>query len=51
MNKINEIEKLCAPILEYLEENYNPHCTIIINSDGIKLVIDEISIPNIKQND
>ena len=51
MNKIDEVEKLCTPIVEYLEKNYNPNCTVIINSDKIKLVVDEISIPNLKQND
>ena len=51
MNKIQEIEKLCAPIVEYLEKNYNPHCMVIINDSHIKLVSDEISIPVSKQND
>lgn len=51
MEKIKEIEQICAPIVEYLEKNYNPHNTIIIKSDSIKLVSDEISIPVSKQND
>lgn len=51
MNKINEIEKLCAPVAEYLEKNHNPYYTIIISSNQIRLVTDEISIPVSKQND
>lgn len=50
MEKIKEIEELAKPILEYIKKNYNPHTTIIINQDHIKVVVDEVSIPNISSN-
>lgn len=48
MNKIEEmqnLEKVCKPVAEYLRNNYDPHCTIIITDTQIKLVRDEIGIP------
>lgn len=45
MEKIKEIEEITKPIIEFLKQNYNPHTTIIINQDCIKVVVDEIGIP------
>lgn len=45
MEKIEEIEKLTKPIVEYLKKNYNPHTSLIIDSNNIRVVSDEISIP------
>lgn len=45
MEKIEEIEKLTKPIVEYLKKNYNPHTSLIIDSNSIRVVSDEISIP------
>ena len=42
---MDEIKKMCKPIADYLNENYDPYCTIIINSEGIKLTRDEMFIP------
>ena len=40
-----EIRKISDPIIKFLKENYNPHTTVIINEDSIKVVSDEIFIP------
>lgn len=45
MEKQKEIEKITRPIIEYIKNNYNPHTTVIINENCIKVVADEISIP------
>ena len=45
MEKIKELEEISKPILEFLKKNYNPHTTVIISGDGIKVVSDEINIP------
>ena len=42
---INELNKLCKPIVEFLKENYDCHTTIIISQDGVKMIQDEIGIP------
>ena len=47
MNKkmIDELEKVCTPVVELLRREYDPHCTIIIDSEIIRLVGDEVGIP------
>lgn len=47
MEKIKELEEISKPILEFLKKNYNPHTAVVISEDCIKVVSDEISIPNI----
>lgn len=45
MEKIKELEEITKPIIEFLKNNYNPHTTVVISEDSIKVVSDEISIP------
>ena len=45
MEKIKEIEEITKPIVEYLKKNYNPHTSIIIDREYIRVVSDEVSIP------
>ena len=47
---IENLEKLCKPVADYLKEHYDPHCTVIIAEDYIKLVEDTIDIPVILEN-
>jgi hypothetical protein len=49
LKDMEEIEKMCKPIAEYLKKNYNPHYTLSISSCEIKLTSDEMFIPLIKQ--
>lgn len=48
---MNELKKLCEPIVKYLEKNHNPNYAVIINIDTVKLVSTEISMPASQQND
>ena len=43
--KIEELVKISEPIIDFLKKNYNPHTTVIISEDSIKVVSDEIVIP------
>ncbi|AND84231.1 hypothetical protein CTDIVETGP_1589 [Clostridium tyrobutyricum DIVETGP] len=45
IEEINSLKELCNPIVDYLKNNYNPHCTVIITDVEIKLVEDKIGIP------
>lgn len=47
--KITELEKISEPVISFIKENYNPHTTVIINEDSIKVVTDEINIPIINK--
>ena len=42
---IENLEKLCKPVAEYLKEHYDPNCTVVITDSHIRLVRDEIGIP------
>lgn len=42
---INKLKEISQPIIDFIKENYNPHTTVIVSEDSIKVVIDEISIP------
>ena len=43
--KLKELEQIAKPLIDFIKENYNPHTSIVINEDSIKVVIDEINIP------
>lgn len=45
---MKDLEKLSRPLIEYLEKHYNPYTKIEITKDGIKILEEKISIPNIK---
>lgn len=47
--KIKELTKISEPVINFIKNNYNPHTTVIINEDSIKVVTDEINIPLINQ--
>ncbi|MEW9575827.1 hypothetical protein U9K47_10335 [Bacillus toyonensis] len=44
-NKMDELEKLSRPLVEFLQKNYHPHCQIIIGSETIRIVEDMMSLP------
>lgn len=44
---LEELQELASPIVQNLEKHYDPHCEVVISSDGIKLNRTEISIPQI----
>lgn len=43
--KIAELSEMAKPVINFIKNNYNPHTTVIINEDSIKVVTDEINIP------
>ena len=45
IEKQRKLYILCKPLSDYLAENYDPHCTVIVTDSSIKLVRDEIGIP------
>ncbi|MCH3962954.1 MAG: hypothetical protein LKE46_01650 [Clostridium sp.] len=54
MNKgIKSLEKICKPVVDYLKDNYNPHCAVVITDNQIRLVEDKIGIPveRVENND
>lgn len=46
--KITKLNKISEPVIDFIKENYNPHTTVIISEDSIKVVTDEINIPLIR---
>ena len=47
---LNDLEEIYKPVSEYLIKNYDPHCSIIISDNQIKLIRTEIGMP-VKSND
>lgn len=45
-NEFNELKKLAKPLQEWLANNYDPMCYMIIGTDEIKAVSTEFHIPN-----
>lgn len=45
IEKLSELEQISKPLIDFIKENYNPHTSVVINEDSIKVVTDEINIP------
>ena len=43
--QMKEFEKLATPLYEWLIKNTNPHTSIIIDWDCMRVVSDEMGIP------
>jgi hypothetical protein len=43
---MNELQLISAPLIKFLEDNYNPHTRIVIDYDSIKVVTDVLGMPN-----
>lgn len=46
-NKMDELRKAAEPLLKLINENYNPHVTVIITPTSVELLDGKISIPKI----
>ena len=44
------LQNLCEPVARYLHENYDPHTTVVITDDGVRLERTEMFVP-IKNGD
>lgn len=45
MERFNKLLEMCKPLVEFLKKHYDPHCTIIISYDCVKVVRDEEGAP------
>lgn len=43
--RFKELEELARPLAEFIRRNYNPHTTIIVTDEFVKVVIDEMGTP------
>ncbi|WP_302954416.1 hypothetical protein [[Clostridium] scindens] len=43
--EMRELEKACESVIEYLNQNHDPHTYVVISQDSIKLQKVQISIP------
>ena len=41
----DELSKLANPLIELLRKSYDPHCHIIISTDKVQVVREEMSVP------
>lgn len=45
LKNLEILKTLSMPLKEFLVKNFNQHCAIIINADGVKVVQDEMYAP------
>ena len=38
MDNLDKLEELAKPLIEYLKANYNPHTTVCVSMDEIKIL-------------
>jgi hypothetical protein len=43
-NKLDELQKIAQPLVNFLRENYHPHCSIIVKVDAVKVVEDVMQV-------
>lgn len=50
VNKVNkdmdELLQLSQPLIELLRSSYNPHCKIVVEFDGVKLIEETCRVPH-----
>ena len=44
------LQGLCEPVVKYLQDNYDPHITVVITDDSVRLERTEMFVP-IKNGD
>lgn len=45
MENLEQIKKLAEPLKEWLANNYNPNCYIVVNLDEVVVVSKELGVP------
>ena len=43
--EIKELEKIADPIVKFINNNFDPHTSVIINYTGVRLLSDKCFIP------
>lgn len=49
--EIEMLRDMCKPLIEYLNERHDPHTSIVVNGNEIKIVHDMLGIPIDDAND
>lgn len=44
-NKLDELEELAKPLVDYLRKNYHPHTVIVVTDERVVLAEDVMSAP------
>ena len=45
LKKVAELKESSKPLIDWIKKYGNPHTTIIITEDGVKVVSDELYFP------
>ena len=43
--EMKELQELASPLVKWLQDKFDPHCTVIVEQSYVKLVRDECGIP------
>ncbi len=44
MDKLQELQELSKPLRDYLRNNYDPYCKIVISSDEANIIRSEMQV-------
>lgn len=50
MRRLEQLLKLCEPLVEYLRQEQNPYTEIVVSMDFVKMKKEELSIPVLHSN-
>lgn len=42
---VEELLKICEPIMKYIDEHHDPYTKVVIDMDGVRVMGTELSIP------
>lgn len=42
---MNELLKICEPVMKYMDEHYDPYTKVVIDMDGVKVLNTDLSVP------
>ena len=42
---MDEFLKICEPVMQYMDEHYDPYTKVVIDMDGVKVLNTELSVP------
>lgn len=42
---LDELHRVCLPVVEYMKKNCSPHDAIVITDEQYKIVADEVVVP------
>lgn len=43
--EIEKLRRVCEPVIEYLNNNHDPHTCVVVSQESIKVIRTEVATP------